>query len=148
MRDDRVYVADLQDFIARLYNVKNETEGSDLINATPDSFKNPMFEFIIEELPPLKWESLRVQIRKKTGEIIRLILNDEQAIREAISFNDWLDSIPLIPKEVIDKLKDDYRRACMEYENFSDCYNGFDKKSFFDEAKNILSRWMSHKFLI
>ncbi|MEF3692060.1 MAG: hypothetical protein V3574_03340 [Candidatus Moraniibacteriota bacterium] len=142
MKKDTIIINDLGDFFFQIYNSETESKISDIIDATPDVFKNLMQIFVIEELPPLSLRSLRVQIRKKTGDIIRFILKDEQAIREAESFNDWLDTIPLIPEITKSKLKDNYRRACMRYENFSDCHSGF------VQAQELLSTWMKNSFFI
>ena len=136
-----VEVMDLSDFFCKLLAAKTEKDACDLLDKTPEFFQAEIW-LLLDAVPALnRVQDLRNQIKEWSKQII---LNYARESREgANSFYDWLSGIPLLPIHITKPLQDEYRACAITYENFSDCYAGFDEKSFYDNALREIENWVN-----
>jgi len=132
---------DLSDFFRKLFAAETEAEVSDLFDETPEIFQEKLWA-LLDQTPPLNQvQDLRLQIKQWSKEIVLQLAHKN--VESSVSFSDWIAGIPLLPIHVVKPLQDNYRSCSMIYENFSDCYDGFDKKSFYDNALEEIERWIN-----
>lgn len=139
--EKKVEAMDLSDFFNKLFAAQTEAEVSDLLDKTPQVFQDKLWA-LLDETPPLdQVQDLRNQIKAWSKQIVLHLAR--KSSKDNISFHSWISGIPLLPSHIIKPLQDNYHACAMTYENFSDCYAGFDEKSFYDDALKKIERWLS-----
>lgn len=131
---------DLSAFLNQIFLADTEVEMLEVIGQTPQIFQEKLWEIIQEMSSVPKRTDLRPEIRVASKKIILDIMKESS---EKIKFfSKWLSGIPMIPIYIISPLQDNYLACEISYDNFSDQYNFFDEKAFYDNAVKKITQWV------
>ena len=131
---------DLGEYLKKLRAATTEAQVCDILDRTPKPFQERTWIFL-EQFPFDR--SLEELVSKSVQEAKKIVW--QMAVEtngNSGGFNNWLAGIPLLPSHIVKPLRDHYRSCSMIYENFNDCYSGFDEKSFRDDALKKIQNWL------